>query len=308
MKRILVIRYGAFGDIVMMMGAFRAIRAHHPTDRITALTTPPFSELLRASGYFDDVAIDIRARPWRIASWLHLVRDLRGESFDRVYDLQRNGRTGILFQLLTVRRQIEWSGIVRGGSHFVPDDPNDGRHISAKLEEQLAFAGIAEMLPLDLGWLTGDCRRFGLPQLYALLASGGAPQRPKKRASAACFAGLASHLLSRGIAPVLLGTKSERQQIDAIRARCPGAIDLCDRTSFGDIAELARGAVGAVGNDTGLMHLTAAVGCASLVLFSSASDPRLVSPRARCVRVVQRDKLADLTADEAIAAWEAMLS
>ena len=160
------------------------------------------------------------------------------------------------------------------------------------------------MLSPDLGWLTGDIGHFGLPPAYALMVPGGAPHRLEKRAPAEAFAGLGRYLVGQGIIPVLLGTDSERGQIDAIRVACPGAIDLSGRTGFGDIADLARGAVGAVGNDTGAMHLAAAVGCPSLVLFSAASDPRRVSPQGRRVHILETETLRDLRTERLIAAWQ----
>ena len=55
MRRILVIRYGGFGDLILSMGAFRTIRAHHQGDHIAVLTTRPFAELLAACRYFDEI-------------------------------------------------------------------------------------------------------------------------------------------------------------------------------------------------------------------------------------------------------------
>ena len=55
MPAILVIKHGAFGDVVMALGAFRAIREHHRGDRLIVLTTTPFASLLLSSGLFDDV-------------------------------------------------------------------------------------------------------------------------------------------------------------------------------------------------------------------------------------------------------------
>ena len=304
MARILVIRYGGFGDIVLSMGAFRTIHAHHSGDQIAVLTTRRFGDLLAQSGYFDDVMIDDRLKPWQTGGWLALARLLRRRRFDRVYDLQRNERTAILYRIIAFGRAVEWSGVVRGGSHYVRDDPDDRRHIVERLAEQLAVAGIPDLVPPDLVWLTGDIGQFALPPSYALMVPGGAPHRPEKRASAECFAGLGRHLVGQGIAPVLLGTESERHQIDAILASCPGAIDLSDRTSFGDIADLARGAVGGVGNDTGAMHLAAAVGCPSLVLFSAASDPKRVCPQGRLVHVLETERLDGLQIARLIAGWQ----
>ena len=304
MRQILVIRYGGFGDMILSMGAFRTIRAHHADDRVAALTTSRFAGLLEHSGYFNQVLLDDRLKPWQIGGWLALARLLRGKQFDRVYDLQRNERTAILYRAMGLGRRLEWSGVIPGCSHYVRDDPDDRRHIAERLAEQLAVAGIPETQPADLSWLAGDIRHFDLPPAYALIVPGGAPHRPEKRASAEAFAGLGRHLVGQGIAPVLLGTGSERDQIDAIAGACPGMIDLSDRTSFGDIAELARHATGAIGNDTGAMHLTAAVGCPSLVLFSAASDPSRVRPLGRRVHLVETDTLRTLSIPALIGAWE----
>jgi len=304
MRQILVTRYGGFGDMILSMGAFRTIRAHHAEDRIAALTTQRFAGLLEHSGYFDEVLLDDRLKPWQIGGWLALARLLREKHVDRVYDLQRNERTAFLYRAMGFGRRLEWSGVIPGCSHYVRDDPDDRRHIAERLAEQLSIAGIPETKPADLTWLAGDIGHFDLPPAYALIVPGGAPHRPEKRAPAEAFAGLGRHLVGQGIAPVLLGTGSERDQIDAIAGACPGMIDLSDRTSFGEIAELARHATGAIGNDTGAMHLTAAIGCPSLVLFSAASDPSRVRPLGRRVHLVETDTLRTLSIPALIGAWE----
>ena len=49
----------------------------------------------------------------------------------------------------------------------------------------------------------------------------------------------------------------------------------------------------AVGNDTGPLHLAAASGAPTVVLFSKASDPALSAPRGK-VAVLQAERLSDL--------------
>ncbi|HXP97819.1 MAG TPA: glycosyltransferase family 9 protein [Telmatospirillum sp.] len=307
-KRILVIRHGAFGDMIMAMGAFHAIRAFHAGAHITLLTTAPFVGLVEGSAYFDRIVVDDRPKLWRLGRWWRLARSLRNPRFDRVYDLQRSQRTDLLYRVITAGRQTEWSGVTPGCSHFVHDDRQDGRHILDKLAEQLHTAGLPKLPPSDITWMTGDVDRFHLPRPYGLIIAGCTPRRPEKRAPAKFFADFAEWLLSQGITPVLLGTTKEKEQIDAVQAACPRVINLCDRTGFGDIAALARGAVGALGNDTGAMHLIAATGCPTLVLFSGASDPKIVAPRGACVRILQREPLSALPMEDAIRTWERMLS
>jgi ADP-heptose:LPS heptosyltransferase len=101
---------------------------------------------------------------------------------------------------------------------------------------------------------------------------------------------------------VLIGGPAEADVLAAIAAACPDARNLCGRTDFGQIADLARGAVAAVGNDTGPMHLIAATGCPTLTLFSDESDPARCAPRGRATMVLRRPALPDLPVDAVVRA------
>jgi len=305
-ERILVIKLGALGDIVLALGPFAAIRRHHPDARVTLLTSKPYAAFLSGSCWFDDIWIDDRPPPWRADRWLRQRARLRAGRFDRVYDLQTSDRSGWYFRLMGSGARPEWSGIARGCSHPHVNPKRDFMHSIERQNEQLAMAGIADVPPGDLTWVTADTARFGLAARYALLAPGGAPHRPAKRWPAENFAALASRLDARGVRPVVLGTASEARLARTVCAACPGARDLTGQTTLADIAVLARGAAGAVGNDTGPMHMIAAAGCPSVVLFSAESDPALTAPRGPAVTVLRRESLAALPLDEVLAALSNM--
>jgi ADP-heptose:LPS heptosyltransferase len=298
MTRILVIRLGALGDFVLSFGPFAAIRAHHPQARITLLTTAPFAELGRRAPWFDAVAIDRRPSWWDLAGVLALRRQLRG--FDVVYDLQTSGRSSRYYALAG---RPPWSGIATGASHPHANPGRDFMHTLERQREQLEMAGIADFPPPDLSWLHGE--DHGVARPYALLVPGAAPHRPRKRWPAARFGTLAAVLAGRGLTPVVLGTGGEAPLAATIRAAAPSACDLTGRTNLFDLATLGRGAALAVGNDTGPMHLLAAVGCPSVVLFSADSDPALTAPRApggAWPTVLREADLADLPPDRVVAA------
>ena len=67
-------------------------------------------------------------------------------------------------------------------------------------------------------------------------------------------------------------------------------------------ATIVIGAAGAVGNDTGPMHLIATAGCPSVVLYSLASDPALCAQQGPDVTILRRDTLDELSVDEVEAA------
>ena len=302
MSRILVLKLGALGNVILSLGPFAAIRRHHAADHISLLTTRPWAGWLGTSPYFDEVLIDERPVWWDLGGWSRLRRQLIGGRFDRVYDLQTSSRSSRYFQLFPVNARPEWSGIALGCS--VPDrNPDRNRlHDIDRQFLQLRAAGVTETLPADLSWSGADLDRFALPSRFALLVPGSSAHRPVKRWPARRYADLAGALLTRGITPVILGVGEESALAREICAAMPDAIDLTNRTGLADLASLARAACLAVGNDTGPMHLIAAAGCPSLVLFSRDSDPALTAPRGRSVVVLRRPDLAELDLAPVLAA------
>lgn len=305
-RRILVIKLSALGDMVQAFGPFQAIRRAHPDAHISLLTTRPYAALAEASGWFDAVLIDPRPKAWHLRKLAALRRTLRGGRFDRVYDLQTSDRSSGYLRLMGGPGAVEWSGIARGCSHPHANPDRDRMHTVDRQAEQLRMAGIDAVPAPDLSWMDADISGFALPEPFALLVPGGAPHRPDKRWPADRYAALARLLAADDLTPVVLGTEAERAESDAITSACDAAVSLLGRTSIFDIAALARRAAAAVGNDTGPMHLIAAAGCPSVVLYSAASDPALCAQRGPRVEILRRDALAGLGEGEVLAVLDAL--
>jgi len=299
-SRILVIKLSALGDFVQAMGPFAAIRAQYPDARITLLTTKPYAALAKASPYFDEVWVDHRPKPWDVPGMLRLRKMLRSAKFQMVYDLQTSERSSRYFHL--VHTGTPWSGIASGASHPHANPDRNTLHTLDRQADQLRMAGIPETPPPDLSWVERDLRRFRLPQKFALMVPGGAPHRTSKRWPSERYAAISRRLGERGISTVLIGTEADHEAIEAVLAASPTAMSLADHTELLDIPAIARLAWAALGNDTGPMHLAAAAGCRSVVLFSSESDPALCAPRGR-VAILRKPDLAQLEVDEV---WEAL--
>lgn len=300
MRRILVIKLGALGDFILAASAFAAIRHAAPEAEITLLTTAPFVPLAGRAPWFDRVVADARAPWWNLASLWRLRRVLHGFAF--VYDLQTSRRSTFYFRLAG---GPPWSGIARGASHRDRNPLRNGMHTLERQRSQLEAAGIHEFPPPDFSWFAQSGRRFSLKASYALLVPGAAAHRPAKRWPAERFAALARCLSAAGLIPVLIGGAAERGLGPAIRALAPDVVDLIGATELLDLGRLAAGAALAVGNDTGPMHIAAALGCPALVLFSAESDPALTAPRTPgggWATVLRVENLADLSIDRVVAA------
>jgi len=299
MDRILVIKLGALGDIFLSFDSFHAIRAHHPGAHITLLTRKPFVGLAEKMPWFDQVICDPSPKTLQIGKWLGLRRSLRGGGFRRVYDLQGNDRTGIYFRLFG-RNTGEWCGPAKGCSHQRHDHRRDPVPAAERMLRFLESLDVPRAGSADTLWLTGDVSGLGLPEKYAVIIPGCAPQHPHKRWPAAHYAELARLLASRGIYTVAVGTAVDQPAIDEIRKATPDVIDLAGRTDIGQLAEVARRSQGVVGNDTGPIHIAAITGAPTLSLMSEKSDPVRMTPHGPDVGVLQREPLEALTPAEVL--------
>lgn len=306
-EKILVIKLSALGDFIQALGAMRAIRKHHPTAHITLMTTKIFLPFAQQCGYFDEVWIDTKPKAFEIAAWITLRQKLRAAKFNRVYDLQNNDRTSLYFRLFPRRERPEWVGAAKGASHANISPQRTAGHAFDGHVQTLGLAGITDIRIDRMEWIREDLP-FDVKTPYVLLVPGCSPQHPYKRWPASHYAALADALYERGLTPVLLGTQAEQDITDDIAARCPHVRNLTGRTNLMQIAVLARNAAGAVGNDTGPMHIIAATGCPSVCLFSGRSNPVRHAPKGEHTRVLQEQNLDDLTIDLALQELLGMIS
>ncbi|RAK64827.1 glycosyltransferase family 9 protein [Phenylobacterium kunshanense] len=303
-ERILVIKLSALGDFVLALAAMKQIRAAHPKAHITLLTTPPFEALAKICPYFN--AVDTGGRPEGFTQWMALRRRIRSASYDRVYDLQTSSHSNRIFQALRPAPP-PWSGIALGCSMPHRNPLRNGMHTLERQADQLMYAGIwpdaptepGSAPPPDLSWVMKAAPPerpvpgANKPRPYVMFVPGGSAHRPEKRWPVEKYSELARILYGRGFDIVVIGGPQETELAHAIQRSVPRARDLTGRTDFAMIARLGAKAALAVGNDTGPLHLAAAGGAPTIVLFSKASDPALSAPRGR-VAILRSENLAEL--------------
>jgi ADP-heptose:LPS heptosyltransferase len=312
-KKILVIKLSALGDVIIAMGPMKRIREAHPEAEITVLTTLPYAEFFAASPYVDRV--DAGGRPKGLFGGFSLARRLSKEGYDRVYDLQTSDRSSALFHMMKPKPQ--WSGIARGASLLHRNPARDHMHALEAKADQLKEAGIwpevdtspGHAPPPDLSWAAKRPELAGLPERYcltspfALLVPGASPHRPGKRWPVENYAALAEALREKGLDVGVIGGPAETALADEM----PAARDLTGQTSFLELAALGARAALVVGNDTGPTHILAAAGAPTLCLFSRDSDPKLSAPRGARVEVLRQDQLADLSLSDVALAAESLV-
>ena len=104
--RLLVIKHGAFSDIIQGLDTFASLRAHHLDAHISVLTTGAFcAAYVKMMPFFDEVLIDERA-PFRNLRYMPLhIKSIFQSQFDIILDLQCSKRTARYHSLLPQNQQ-----------------------------------------------------------------------------------------------------------------------------------------------------------------------------------------------------------
>jgi heptosyltransferase-2 len=129
-------------------------------------------------------------------------------------------------------------------------------------------------------------RKFSLDLTRPVAAfAPGAEYGPAKRWPARHFASLGRMLIDRGEQVWLFGSPNDREATHAVREALPEAVDLAGRTSLDEAIDLLSLAARVVTNDSGLMHVAAALDRPMVALFGSSS-PEFTPPLSSKARVI----------------------
>lgn len=127
--------------------------------------------------------------------------------------------------------------------------------------------------------------KSGADRVVALAV--GAAYGPAKEYGVERFREVARLLVARGLRPMVVGSASEWELGSKITADIPGSENMAGATSLEGLAALLASCSGFIGNDSGPMHLAAALGVPTVGIFGS-TDPSWtgpVGPRARFLAV-----------------------
>jgi lipopolysaccharide heptosyltransferase II len=289
-RAVLVVGPSWVGDMVMAQSLFIALKR---ADAGTAIdvVAPPWSLALlaRMPEVRHGIELDVGHGELAWRKRYALARMLRSEPYAQAIVLPRSLKAALVPFLARIPRRTGFRGEYRYGLL------NDIRRLDADVLDQTVKRFVA--LGSDSGYspemeipeprlrIDAENRRrlaaqFGIDDGGTLVAMmPGAEYGPAKRWPVERFAELARRLVERGYRVVILGSQKERDLGAEIVAHAgsDSIIDLCGRTALVDTVDILGAAAAAVTNDSGLLHVAAAVGTHVTAIYGS-STPEYTPP------------------------------
>jgi ADP-heptose:LPS heptosyltransferase len=328
-KNILVIDFGQLGDVVLSLPALRAIRERFPSAKITVAAGKAPAQVITLSTYADDtlmvdrVALRDGFTLKSVVQIFKLVGDVRRREFDFVIDLHSLSETNLLGFLSGANKRLYSRRPGRSLdflSNFHPRPPvepqNRDRHLIDRYLDVLLPIGIkdADRAPRlrtkpvadrEVDQMLRKVKADSGTPLVGLFPGAGHPSRrwPLER-----FAELADFVMRNDQVRVLVfAGPEEKEMVAKMRTLFPSAVVILDRLSMLQlISALARLAV-FVSNDTGPMHLAAAVGTPVVVLLDKRA-PTTYMPLGEHHRTLNRKVITEISVEEAYDATRSVLA
>jgi lipopolysaccharide heptosyltransferase I len=307
-KRILIIKPSSLGDVIHALPVLKGLRHRYPDARISWLISTACADLLAGHPDLDEIIPFDRKRYGRIGrdwavTWefVHFVRGLRARGFDLVLDLQGLFRSGFLAWASGARTRLGFAGSREFAWLFytrritVPGSDVHAVDRYYLLAEVLGFADV----PITFDLPVDPEARLQVERLLA--AQGVDPGRDyvviapgtrweTKRWPTEHFVELVRRLSQEtGVAVVLAGSPDEAALAEGIAAGAGVPVaNVAGRTTLPQMVALVDGAAAVVMNDTGPMHLAAALDKPMIALFGP-TNPQRTGPYRRGQAVLRAD-------------------
>jgi lipopolysaccharide heptosyltransferase II len=296
--RILIIKFGSLGDVILSTAALRAIREKFSVGyKITFLVGDDSKEVLLRCPYIDElVVVDLKGKDKGLRSTLRLGRELRKQNFDIVIDLQNNRKSHLLAFLTACVNRYGYDNRKLGfllnrriKDNLLPADPVTHQFRILKMlgielkdnhlelwpaEEDAKY--IDELLGAE--WLSANQKIIGVNiAASSRWISKGWPLENVAR--------LCELLKSRDIRVVVTGTESDLPAANRLMSLVKDSrpVNACGKTTVNQLACLIRKCSAYVSADSSPLHIASAVDTPIVALFGPTDYRRHMPASKSCV-------------------------
>lgn len=337
-RNILVIDFGQLGDVILSLPALGAIRRRFPGAHITVAVGGAAAAVVEMAGVADEaLAVDrvaLRDGPKHLSVWQigKLVMEVRRRKFDFVVDLHSLSETNLLGFLSGAGRRLYARRPGRSLDYlanFKPPPPSEDRskHAIDRYLDVVSPLGVGEVSRVPRLAVREEDGRAVDEMLRKALAGGKVKGRrttaggigdgplvgifpgaghPSRRWPVERFAELA-WMLERNdsVRSVLFAGPEERKLVRDALPKFPPSTIVLDRLTVPQLAAAAARVSVFVSNDTGPMHVAAAVGTPVVILMQHHPMFNCYIPPGDRHRVVAARRIEEITPDLAYTAARA---
>lgn len=284
-EKILVRAPNWIGDAVMCLPALEALKALYPLSEITVLAKPrviPVFENNPAVSGFIPVE---GSRHSGLLGTLRLSKELRGRGFDLAVLFQNAFGAALISLLGAAKERVGYARDMRSGL-LTRAIPASGKIM--KKHQVFYYLNIIKELggkmpdrPVPRIYISGAeakaARAFleknNLKGKPVFGAAPGASYGPSKRWPAERFASVLKGLTDEyGGAAVVFGGPEDKEACAGVKEALPSAMDLSGKTPLRESIALMSCASAFITNDSGPMHIVAALGVPTIAVFGSTED------------------------------------
>lgn len=297
--KILVVGPSWVGDMVMAQVLFRCIRQQQSDALIDVLAPSWCRDLLtRMPEVRFALPLPIRHGELALGKRWHIGSDLREEHYDQVIVLPNSFKSALIPLFARIPVRTGWRGEAR--SLLL----NDCRVLDKTKYPLMVqrFAALAfpansrlpSVLPKPALQVDDSSAKAVMERLHltlqkpVLVLCPGAEFGVAKQWPLQHYAALAQHFAEQGMQVWLMGSERDAAgslEILALTGDHSNVINLCGRTTLGEAVDLMAQASMVVSNDSGLMHVAAALARPLVVVYGSTS-PAFTPPLADQVQVL----------------------
>jgi len=277
--KILILKPSALGDIICSLPVAQSIREQCPSAEISWVVKKRFAEIVRRCPTVNGevIVFDHHKGLRGLPRLLQVIRELGGRSYDAVLDFQGLLRTGLMTR--SVKSPLKVGSVfAREGSRFayhkIVPAPVGGMqtHAIEKLLQFLPAIGLKSELrsPIEIRGDSPDAidpRLVNAQPIVVVPNSGGAHKEWKG------FPELTAGMIE-SIPDSLVAWDSHIQWNDPEVSDPSRLINLTTKTSLLEMVELIRRARLVIANDSGPLHMAAALGRPTLGLYGPTSPDR----------------------------------
>ena len=281
-ERILVVGPSWVGDMVMAQSLFKTLKARRPGCSVAVLAPGWSQPILARMGEVDEaIGLDVKHGEFGWRSRQMLARSLRGR-FDHAIVLPRSWKSALVPFLARVPQRTGFTGeqrvlLINERRRLDKTvlDQTVKRFVSLGLPEAETargdFAIPQPRLEVDADNLARLKAEHGLGERPAIAMMPGAEFGPSKQWPLEHFRHLAEQLIEEGFEVRVMGGPKDAESGEAIAGGLRHAFNLCGRTQLADAVDLLADSRQVVTNDSGLMHVAAAVGTRIHAVYGSTS-------------------------------------